>query len=134
VLRLRELSLTALERISLRRRRRIFDRLELLASRERADGTLTRVVFVRVQRRVEALVRVQEWSLLRLMLVLALLASEVLVMVEFSTTEREMESAGVRLVNVVLEVVEREMVGEEGVAFASVAGFVISALSVVFAW
>lgn len=106
----------------------MFDRLELLASRERAAGTLRRVVLVRVQRRVEALVRVQECSLLRLMLMLlpSLLSGvRVLVMVVFSTVERDMESAGVRLVNVVLVVVERVMVGEEEVAFASVAGFVI---------
>lgn len=81
-------------------------------------------MLVRVQRRVEELVSVQEWSLLRLMLMLALLlASAVLAMEVFSTVERNMESAGVRLVKVVLVVVERVMVGEEGVV--SVSGFVI---------
>jgi hypothetical protein len=126
VLRRTALSLTALARISLRRRRRIFESEELLASRERAAGTLKRVVLVRVQRRVEELVSVQDWSLLRLILMLALallVASGVLVMEVFSSVERKMESAGVRLVNVVLVVVERVIVGEDGVV--SVDGFVI---------
>jgi hypothetical protein len=108
VLRRTALSLTALARISLRRRPRIFESEESLASRERAAGTLKRVVLVRVQRRVEELVSVQDWSLLRLILMLALallVASGVLVMEVFSSVERKMESAGVRLVNVVLVVV-----------------------------
>jgi hypothetical protein len=75
-----------------------------------------------VERRVEELVRVQPWSLLRLMLML-LVASGVLVMEVFSSVERKMESAGVRLVKVVLVVVERVMVGDVGVV--SVRGFVI---------
>lgn len=126
MLRRTALSLTALARISLRRRRRILESDESVASSERAAGTLRRVVLVRVQRRVEELVRVQDWSLLRLTLMLALLGAPdvgLLVMEVFSTVERNMESAGVRLVNVALVVVERVMLGDEGII--SVSGFVI---------